>query len=210
MLLAICIKVYDDLNDMNILKSDIINEIIKALSSIFLTLVSINDFNFSVFFYLLNLGNSIANLNEWSSPYESSLLYLYPIFFILSFHTREYLTFFDIIICVSGIGFGYIEPLLVTEEISYKKIIGRVFVILNSSILFYFSSYFNISPFLIKAFYFFMAYNIVSIYFQLSQLVQAAESKTLEGTPPSLWLRGVLTLALGATEKLDQTNTTLL
>ena len=173
MLLAICIKVYDDLNDMNILKSDILNEIIKALSSIFLTLVSINDFNFSVFFYLVNLGNSIANPNEWSSPYEVSFLYIHPICFILSFHTREYLTFFDILVCILTIGCAYIEPLLVTEEISYKKIIGRVSGILHCSIALYFSSYFTISHVLIKSFYLVIAYNITSICFQLSQLLNS-------------------------------------
>jgi len=176
---GIVCKVYDDLNDMDILKSDRLNEVLKGLTWIFLTLISMNDFNFSAVLYAVNLVNSISNLKEWQNPYESSLLYLYPIFLILSFHTRAYLTFTDSIICILTILGSYIEPYILNEEISYKKIITRVIGIVNCSILLYLSSYFNISSMILKILYATIAYNITSVFFQVYQLsCSTADSST--------------------------------
>jgi len=184
---GIVCKVYDDLNDMNILRSEKINEILKGSQWILLTLLSIHDFNFAIVMYIVTFLNSVVNSKEWSEPYESSLLYLYPIFFILSFHTREYLTFFDIIVLVSQCIGSLIEPYIWAEESSYKKLMDRSGGLILNCILLYYASYFNLSKSIIKYTYYFTGYFIISVGFQAYHQI----------------------LLYKDTEKLDETNTTL-
>ena len=58
---GISCKVYDDFNDNNLIKSDLAKEILKGSHWILITLVSMNDFNFSVMWYLMCFANYIAN-----------------------------------------------------------------------------------------------------------------------------------------------------
>jgi hypothetical protein len=170
-LLGIIVKMYDDLNDMEIIKSDILNEVLKGLTWVFLSLMSINDFNFSLIFYAINLGNSIVNSKEWYNPYESSLLYVYPIFLILSFHSREYLSILDILQGMTLIFINLIEPYLFNEESSHRKMISRAMCsILALIVLVIYSLYFNISPSISKILYGSIAYGITSSLFQAYQV----------------------------------------
>ena len=167
---GIICKVYDDLNDMDILRSEKINEILKGGQWMILTLLSINDFNFSILFYLIQFINYLANPNEWSNSYESSLLYLYPFLIILSFHTRRYITIPDILILVFFCIFSILEPLNIIEEISYKKLFIRSIGSIIISILLFISLYFNISPSIKKILLYFLGYTVISTYFQIYNL----------------------------------------
>ena len=167
-LAGISSKLYDDLNDMNIMTSDKVNEVLKGLTWVLLTLVSINDFNFSILFYVINLGNSIVNSNEWKSPYESSLLYVYPILLILSFHTRAYLTVADtLILCILLLFINLIEPYIFTEETSDRKMYSRILGSFNIVVLLLSSLYFTISSSIVKILSAILGYAITSSVFQV-------------------------------------------
>jgi len=179
---GISCKVYDDFNDNNLIKSDLVKEILKGSHWILITLVSMNDFNFSVIWYLLCFANYIANPKEWSPPYETSGIYLYPFLILLNYHTRKYLTMSDIIVCILLILSLGIEPFIITEEVSYRKLINRFSLFLSLCILVYFSSYFNISNSIQKILYYYIGYLFISLCFQVYILY----TEKLEGTNSSI------------------------
>jgi hypothetical protein len=172
---------------MDIVKSDRLNEILKGLHWILLTLLSINDFNFAVILYSVCFVNSFVNSKEWSTPYESSLIYLFPFLIILSFHSRSYIKISDILLSIVFIISLILETILFTEESSYNKLKSRVSSFLLC-ILFLLGIHlysFSLSFSIIKFLYYSIGYCILSSVFQAYKLFY---------TP---------------TEKLDETNTTL-
>lgn len=167
-------KLYDDLKDMKLVKSEKLNEILKGSQWMLLTLLSMYDFNFSILVYIINFTNSSLNPEEWSDAYESSLLYLYPILILLSFHTRKYISIGDSVVFICIVLFMSIETALVTEESSYTKLLSRSILALISiivvSIVSYSTNSFNISLSVIKIVYYLIGYTITSIFFQAYNL----------------------------------------
>lgn len=167
-------KLYDDLKDMKLIKSEKLNEILKGSQWMLLTLLSMYDFNFSILVYIINFTNSSLNPEEWSDAYESSLLYLYPILILLSFHTRKYISIGDSVVFICIVLFMSIETALVTEESSYTKLLSRSILALISivlvSIVSYSTNSFNISLSVIKIVYYLIGYTITSIFFQAYNL----------------------------------------
>jgi len=161
-------KIYDDLNDMNIIRSDKLNEALKGLQWIILSVLSIHDFNFAMIIYTVNLINSYINPKEWSEPYEFTGLYVFPILLLLSFHTRSYFLGFDILLFVLFIVFALIEPFIFTEETSYSKLISRIMTSLL--VLFVILMPIDISQGIRKCLYYSLAYFITSSFFQLYKL----------------------------------------
>jgi hypothetical protein len=118
-------KIYDDFSDSKIVTNPLVLECLKGLQWISLCLLSYKDFNFSFVFYLGNLLNSISNPIEWTPAYEHSLLILYPIFLIMSYTTFQYPNIYDLILAFCNCVGMLIEPYLITEEYSYKKLASR-------------------------------------------------------------------------------------
>lgn len=167
---GILCKVYDDLNDMKLLTSDRLNEILKGSQWMILTLVSIHDFNFSILLYFIHYVNSIMVPSEWSNPYESSLLYIYPILILLSFQTRTYASAADTLVFLGLVTLFAIEPLLITEEISYRKLFFRVGCSCIGLLVILFSSHYRVSSSIIKIMWYLVAYSTTSLFFQGYQL----------------------------------------
>ncbi len=87
---GITCKLFDDLDDNNFLTNDLFREFLKGIQWITLTLMSYNDFNFSVVAFVINVVNAISNWGTaWNNGYEKSLLILYPVFLFLSYSTRK-------------------------------------------------------------------------------------------------------------------------
>ena len=181
-------KLYDDLKDMKLVKSEKLNEILKGSQWMLLTLLSMYDFNFSILVYIINFTNSSLNPEEWSDAYESSLLYLYPILILLSFHTRKYISIGDSVVFICIVLFMSIETALVTEESSYTKLLSRSILALISiivvSIVSYSTNSFNISLSVIKIVYYLIGYTITSIFFQAYNLYIIPSSTEVK-TPPT-------------------------
>jgi len=170
-------KMYDDLNDMDIIHSDKLNEALKGLQWIILSVLSIHDFNFAMIIYTVNLINSFVNSKEWSEPYEFTGLYVFPILLLLSFHTRTYFSVFDILLFVGFILIASIEPFIFTEETSYSKLISRIICAILLIILVLKSSH-GISQSVLKCLYYSLAYFITSSFFQVYKVPQDIKGKT--------------------------------
>lgn len=84
---GISAKLYDDIIDEGIEVNETLKEALKGVQWITLALASIGDFNYSIIMYITNLAHHFGNPDSFKFPYEFSLLCVYPIFILLSFHT---------------------------------------------------------------------------------------------------------------------------
>ena len=168
-------KVYDDLNDNGMI-GEHAQEILKGSQWILLTLLSYNDFNFSIFGYIANGLNALVNWNEWNHPYESALLILYPFLVCISFWSRSYLNIYDGIVILYILLTLLIEPILFKEEYSTNKFYSRMYAVVLSLIAICIAPYFNISTSLMKFLYYSLGYDIFSSGFQAYLLSKSSTS----------------------------------
>ena len=157
-------KLYDDLTDNDLLKDETTKEILKGSQWILLTLISQADFNFALPFYITSFANSISDTEAFTAPYEKSLLILYPILLLISFHTAKSFTFMDALFVIFTTLALLTEPFIISEEYSYRKL-GTRFVAFLWTIISIRN--FTFSPSVKKAIYFFIGYSFVSICFQI-------------------------------------------
>jgi hypothetical protein len=158
-------KIYDDLNDNGMI-GEHSQELLRGSQWILLTLLSYKDFNFSIFAYIANGLNAISNWNEWNHPYETSLLLLYPFLLVISFSTISWLNVYDYIFVVIWIVGMFLEPYIVPEEFSYKKLILRIFGCFFASFAIFIGSILNVSQSLIKICIYGLGYSLFSSGFQ--------------------------------------------
>jgi hypothetical protein len=166
-LLGINTKVYDDLVDNSITDNPTILESLKGIEWILLTLLSYNDFNFTFVNFLANLLNFLANNEAWNEPYEKSVLILYPIFLIISFHTIKSINIFSIGYILCFISVMFLEPFIISEKNGYEKLISRSVLSLLLFIGIIISPYFDISPSILKFSYNALGYGLTSVLFQM-------------------------------------------
>jgi len=163
---GITCKIYDDLNDNNLLTNKHAKECLKGIQWILLTILTISDFNFGVGFYTFNAINAGVNFHEWNKPYESSLLILYPLLIIYSYPTRTFASFYEIFLLLLSYSSTSIEAFIFTEEYSIKKLLCRIFSLFSAIFWIIVCSYFNQSKYIIKILYYFVGYFLVSSIFQ--------------------------------------------
>lgn len=176
LLSGIVAKIYDDLHDNNLLNNDMLKESLKGSQWILLTLLSYNDFNFSIIAYFANVLTVFSNWKEWDYPYEKSLLILYPFLILLSFPTRKMFSVLEILLML-GIGIGmWIEPYSIDEEYSYRKFIQRIIQTIFSILSLGIVIYFDLSSAFLKLMLFSIGYNFVSSLFQY-YLINKEETK---------------------------------
>ena len=169
-------KLYDDLHDNNMI-SPSIQELLKGSQWMLLTLLSHSDFNFTSINYIMNLLNATSNPEGYKPPYEKSLLILYPLLLLISYHTMKSFSLFDIVyILMLMIGMA-VEPLIITEEFSYKKLCTRVILTINMCIGIYIGLKYGISTSIIKILMYMVGYFLVSSFFQ-AYLVYTNSSET--------------------------------
>ena len=130
-------KVYDDGVDDSIITDETHKKILETLQCYLLGALSMNNFTFSLVNMVINLLNHLANKEAFATPYEYSLLAVYPIFLFLSFGTRSYLTRGDLIIFIILSVSIFFEPLLITEDKSPRKFIIRLVFFLEFCLLAY-------------------------------------------------------------------------
>jgi hypothetical protein len=162
---GISAKLYDDLYDNNMI-SPLVQEVLKGSQWMLLTLLSYSDFTFTLLNYLMNLGNSISDKDAFKSPYEKSLLILYPVLFFISYHTMTKLSIYDSLFILYGIAVLSIEPRIFTEDYSYRKLFARLSSILFNILGFYIGLHFKVSNGILKTFIYGLGYVIVSSCFQ--------------------------------------------
>lgn len=169
---GISCKLYDDLNDNNFLTNEVLKESLKGSQWILLSLLSHNDFNFTIIAYFVNFLNAIHNFDEWNHGYETSLLLLYPIFLFLSFSTRRSITYIEIFYLLFISCSMIFDPVVIKEEYSFRKFIQRNLVFLVSVFSVVIGFYFGISMSIIKLGLYSIGYFLTSSLFQLYMLSQ--------------------------------------
>lgn len=170
---GISAKLYDDLTDNHLLEDKTMKEILKGSQWILLTLISQTDFNFALPFYLTAFANSISDTEAFVSPYERSLLFLYPFLLLISLPTIKAFTFGDFIFAsLTTLGL-LTEPFINNEEYSYRKLGTRFLAFLWTLIMLRF---FTFSTSVMKAIYFFLGYSFISCCFQVYMTSQNPET----------------------------------
>jgi hypothetical protein len=164
-------KVYDDFNDNNMIGSHI-QELLKGSQWMLLTLLSYNDFNFALINYIVNALNAVSNWKEWNFPYESSLLILAPVFIFISFRTERYFSVCDWAFLLWFTLVMAFEPLIITEEFSYRKLISRLVAVIISILGVVIGIHIGTSPSIIKVSCYAVGYSLFSSGFQAYLLTQ--------------------------------------
>jgi hypothetical protein len=188
-------KFYDDLiSDNKIIKSEIIGEILKGIQWIILTLISVNDFNFTSIMYSVNVANHFGNSKAYTEPYEKALLILYPILLIFSFSTRVSIPYMDILLLIISIICMCLEPIVSKNEVSFKKLVLRIFISISLICIIFLSSYFDISKSIIKLLYYALGYLGFSSLFQfyclfIKDLTGTLKKKVESVVEPSVEMR---------------------
>jgi hypothetical protein len=167
---GITCKIYDDLSDNNLLSNEILKECLKAIQWITLTLMSYNDFNFTVIVLIVNGANAFFNIDEWNKGYETSLLILYPIFLAISYSTRKCISLIEGVYLLVILCSMIWDPIVITEEYSHRKFIQRVLISILSIIAFIGTMYFGMSITFIKLTLYSVGYFVMSSIFQLYML----------------------------------------
>jgi len=125
LLAASAAKIYDDCVDNNMITNEYHKKMLETLQCYLLGAISINNFTFSIVMFIIITCNYLGGREAFSNPYEFSLLAMYPIFIILSYSKREYLNVFDLGLFLFLGVFGAIEPMLIKEDSSPRKLIIR-------------------------------------------------------------------------------------
>jgi len=165
-------KIYDDLNDNGMIGSHV-QEVLKGSQWILLTLLSYNDFNFALINYIINGLNALNNWEEWKFSYETSLLILTPIFLLISFHTANYFSNYDLFYLVVFVLCMGLEPLIIKEEFSYRKFIVRIIALIISILGIVLGIYLGVSPSLVKISCYATGYFLFSSGFQAYLLLHS-------------------------------------
>ena len=124
-LFGIILKIYDELTDLNININPLITESLKSLNIMLFTLIAYNDFSFSFWTFIIGLFTYGADNNYWKTFIVISFFLC-----ILSYSTKpeSLLTLFGFII-ISIISLN-IEHKLIPEEVSIKKLISRILLLI--------------------------------------------------------------------------------
>jgi low affinity Fe/Cu permease len=139
-------KLYDDLDDNNLLQKFRIStlmEFLKGLHYITFTSLSIEEPMFFIIQYLSNILHSFGNKGAFSKPYDNSLLYSFLLLFIIIDYKK--ITSFclsDKLISIIFIMMFAVEPLIsfsINPEYSFIKMITRSVTVILYIILNYFS-----------------------------------------------------------------------
>ena len=152
---GISAKLYDDLTDNHLLEDPVSKEVLKGSQWILLTLISQADFNFALPFYLTAFANSISDTDAFVSPYERSLILLYPVLLLISLPTAKAFTSGDYLFASLTTLALLTEPFINSEEYSYRKLGTRIAAFIWTIIMIRF---FTFSPSVLKAIYFFLGY----------------------------------------------------
>jgi hypothetical protein len=205
---GVLIKLYDEIIDMklDLLKEEWMKRSTEYIIVVLQYLLMVNDFNFSIVYYLSNLIQALLFPESYiSGPYETSLLILSVIPVVLSFPT--YVPF-DLI----SFGFGLlvilffsIEPLFFPEEASLNKIVCRL-GIANMYSFMLLTNMTASTPWITKLITIGLGYLYTSVIFQILKLHEtlSVSSASSIGTASSLGLKGHVSKVLGDSTLKDK------
>lgn len=170
---GIAIKVYDDISDNKFTVSETYLEVLKTFQIVGLTILSIHDFNFSLFLCLMNILSFVGDPSAYvTDQFHKSILILYPILVILSFPYKTQLNIVSILYVLCFLTFFAVEPYIVPEEYSEKKGVIRLITSVVVFIGLFVGHYFGVSMSFLKIGIICLGYIFTSTLFQFYILSQ--------------------------------------
>ena len=174
---GVSIKVYDDLVDNTFKIKEFYAELLKVFLVISLSVLSVRDFNFSMFFLLMNILSFVADNELYlTNNFHTSISVLYPILVVLSFQTRKSLNLVSILYIGCFLVFFAVEPILIKEEYSHRKFIIRILTSIVVFIGLFVGQFFGVSWSFLKIGTISLGYIFASSVFQLYMLSQNNDS----------------------------------
>jgi len=173
-------KLYDEISDNNLEVPETLKEALKGIQWLSLTGLSMHDFNFSILFYIICLCGHFNDKTAYFTPYEKSLLYVFPILIIISYincyvsNVSDSFNYVDILPMLFFTIMCSLEPHYFPEEFSFRKLVSRLVAFTCIISLFYL----GVSNSMIKILIYTMSYGVVSLLFQgllISGLVKRNE-----------------------------------
>lgn len=123
-LFGISIKIYDEIIDLKLTDNHLIIEVFKSINIMLFTLLAYNDFSTSFFVLMLSLFTNGVDDNHWRTFTIISFILC-----ILFFKIPDNIYHLSLLIIISIIILNY-EDKTISEEISYNKLISRIFVLI--------------------------------------------------------------------------------
>lgn len=185
---GICCKLYDDLDDNELLswlKTPFIMELLKGLHYVSFTCISLHNAAFFYFNYFTNLLHSVFNSIAFSKPYERSLWFtLGLLFFIVNpIESSFHLGFIDKLYIFSTSSTMLLEPLFCTDDISTYKFVFRSLLIFGNLVI-YFLFNTQLSDFVKCIIFYAVGYVLVSSIVQYYSLFVANKNIPLSFVVP--------------------------
>jgi uncharacterized membrane protein len=128
------------------------------------------DFTYSLMQYLINLSSHYANSEAFSQLKEKSILYIYPIFLLLSSLSIRTLDISETILIIVCCMISFTEGYSIKEDVSLRKFLMRIIFIILVIITVIILIYFNCSTSLLKLFLFGLFYLLTSCAYQSYEL----------------------------------------
>lgn len=179
---GITVKIYDDFTENGIVKDGFLKECLHTLSCLLLGATAMKDFVFVLLLYSANFVNNISDEHAFSELKEKSILYAYPIFFVLTLPYVRNLTIIETITLIWACFLIYNESSIIKEEVSIRKLTSRAIVIGGTIVVIAGAVYLELlTKSLLKMYLFGLAYLITSCCFQSYTLYNKhVEIKDLE------------------------------
>ena len=166
-LCGVFLKLYDDLNDNNLIdKRSITNEVIKGVPWILGTLLAYNDFNYQFLFMIINIASSLGDPEPYAVEYVVAHKILNPFLLLMAFGTRTYFNYLDLLALTNISVNMFLESLLIKEEFSIRKLIVRFFSSIGLLVGILIGLYLGVSKSLVKILCLSTGYAVVSTCFQ--------------------------------------------
>lgn len=164
---GLVVKIYDDSTENNIITDGFLKESLHTLSCLLLGASAMKDFVFVLLLYSINFVNNISDTHAFAELKEKSILYTYPIFFILTLPYVRSLSIIETITLIWSSFIIYNESSIIKEEVSIRKLTTRVILLIATIIVLISAIYFGfMTKSLIKLFLFGIAYLSASCIFQ--------------------------------------------
>lgn len=130
-LFGIIMKIYDEITDLKVNVNPLVIESLKSLNIMFFTLIAYNDFSFSFWTVILGLFTYGADNDHWKTFIIISLILC-----VLSYAKPESLLILFGFIIISIISLN-IEHKLIQEEVSFRKLISRILLLIGGILSLY-------------------------------------------------------------------------
>ena len=199
-LYGILIKLYDEVIDMKLdfFNKEWMKRSVEYIIVVLQYLLMVDDFNFSIVFYLANLIQAFIFPQNWEGPYETSLLILTIIPLLLSIPTYIPFTLFSLAFGIAVVLLFCIEPYYFPEEVSLNKLVFR-FILGMLQIVLLLTNITESVPWITKLLMIGVGYIFTSVIFQLLKLHEAlpVSSSNSIGAVSSFPLEGHIGKVLG-------------